>query len=426
MSLVSVHGGRVRTLLRHPDLVLLLAAGLVSQTGDWVLGTGLAFQVYALTGSTLASAGVLLATQVPQVLLSSVAGVLVDRWDRRRVMIATDVVLAAVLLPLVAVHDGSRIWLVYVVVALSGCAAPFFTAAEATMVPALVGPELLVTANAANAQLRNVARLVGAALGGVLVAAGGLTWLALADVVTFLLAAGLVGLLRHRAVRRDVTRARPQLVREWMEGLAVIRHSRALLVVVVFFALSGLGEAVMGTLFAPFVHDVLGGSARAYGTILSAQAVGGIVGGLVVTALGHRVAPKTLFVWGSVAFGALDLVLFLYPLGYPQVWPAVVVIALVGLPGAAVFAGALTVFQLATTDELRGRVFGAVTSVQNAAMLASTLVVGALAARAGIVPVIAVQGAIYVLCGVLVLVFLRPDRVDAPVSPRAGSDAAAR
>ena len=415
----------MRALLSHRDLVLLLAAGVVSQTGDWVLGTGLAFQVYVLTGSTIASAGVLLATQVPQVVLSSVAGVLVDRWDRRRVMVVTNVVLAVVLLPLVAVHDASRIWLVYVVVALSSCVAPFFTAAEATMVPALVGPELLVTANAANAQLRNVARLVGAASGGVLVAAGGLTWLALADGITFLVAAGLVALVRHPAVHGHVGRARTRLVREWTEGLAVVRRSRALLVVVVFFALSGVGEAVMGTLFAPFVHDVLGGSARAYGTILSAQAVGGIVGGLVVTALGHRVAPKTLFAWGAVAFGALDLVLFLYPLGYPEVWPAVVVIALVGLPGAAVFAGALTVFQLATTDEVRGRVFGTVTTVQNAAMLASTLAVGALAAGAGIVPVIAVQGAVYVLCGVLVLVFLRPDRADEVVSPRAGSVAAA-
>ena len=423
--------GRARALVRNRDLLLLLSAGLVSQTGDWMLATGIAYQVYALTGSTLASAGVLLATQGPQAVLGSVAGVLVDRWDRRRVMVLTNLALAVVLLPLAAVGEAGRVWLVYLVVALSSCLAPFFVAAEATMVPALVAPDLLVTANAANAQVRNLARLLGAALGGVVVAAGGLAWLAPADAATFLLAAGLVALVRLRAPRTAA--GRTGLLRGWAEGLTAIRRSRVLVVVVVFFTLSGIGEAAMGTLFAPFVHDVLGGSARIFGTIVAVQAVGGIVGGLVVTALGHRVQPRTLFAWGAIVFGALDLVLFLYPLAAATrpapAWPAMVVIAAVGLPGAAAFAGALTVFQLATTDEVRGRVFGAVTSVENAAMLGSTIVVGALATRAGIVPVIAVQGGVQVLGGALVLLLLRPgatapergdpDRCSAPVLGRA-------
>src|SRR3954447_5752392 len=92
MSLAS-RPSRARALVRNRDLVLLLSAGLVSQTGDWMLATGIAYQVYALTGSTLASAGVLLATQGPPAVLGSVAGVLVDRWDRRRVMVLTNLAL---------------------------------------------------------------------------------------------------------------------------------------------------------------------------------------------------------------------------------------------------------------------------------------------------------------------------------------------
>ena len=156
----------------------------------------------------------------------------------------------------------------------------------------------------------------------------------------------------------------------------MIRESRALLVIVTFFAVSGMGEAVMGTLFAPYVKDVLGGTASTFGTIISAQAVGGIVGGLLVSALGHRVSPRALFGWGAVAFGLGDLALFLYPLVTDQIWPAVVIIALVGLPGAALFAGAMTVFQLGTDDRVRGRVFGALTTVQNLAMLGCTFLAG--------------------------------------------------
>lgn len=408
----------VRELLTDPDLCLLLTAGLVSQTRDWAVGTGIAFQVYVLTHSTLASATALLVTQIPLVLLGSVAGVLVDRWDRRRVMVAVNVALNVVILPLMAVHDAERVWVVYAVAAVSSCLTPLSTAAEASLLPALVRrPESLVTANALNAQVRNVARLVGAALGGAIVTSGGLVLLAVTDAASFLFAALAIALVRHRSP--PVVVQRGQLVRDWTEGLAVIRRSRALGVLVFFFTLSGIGEAVMGTLFAPFVDDVLGGTARAYGFILATQAIGGIVGGILVTAVGHRFTPRALFGWGAVVFGALDLALFLYPLVFGGVWPAAVVITLVGLPGAALNAGMLTVFQLATTDQVRGRVFGALTTAHNAAMLAATLVAGALADHLGIIAVITAQGALYVLAGVVVLGVLRPTAASAPLAERA-------
>ena len=104
----------IRLLTGHRDLRLLLSAGLISLTGDWILRTGLAYSVYALTGSTLASATTLLASLVPQVAFASLAGVYVDRWDRRTTMVVTNVLLAITLLPLLAVHSGRDVWIVYV------------------------------------------------------------------------------------------------------------------------------------------------------------------------------------------------------------------------------------------------------------------------------------------------------------------------
>ena len=205
MSLAS-SPGRFRALLRNRDLVLLLTAGLISQTGDWMLATGIAFEIYALTGSTLASAAALFATQAPQVLFGSVAGVLVDRWDRRRVMVTTNVLLSISLLPLLLVRDASQVWIIVVVVAVSSCLTPFFVAADVSLLPTLVAEEHLITANALNTQVRNVSRLVGAALGGVIVTVGGLTWLAVADIATFALAAVLIGLIGHRSTARPTVR----------------------------------------------------------------------------------------------------------------------------------------------------------------------------------------------------------------------------
>src|SRR5690242_20450639 len=94
-------------LRRHPDLRRLLGAQLVSNTGDWALGIGLVYTVYALTGSTIASAVTLLSGFVPMVLVGLVAGVFVDQWDRKRTMVATNLLLALGLLPLLAVSSDT-------------------------------------------------------------------------------------------------------------------------------------------------------------------------------------------------------------------------------------------------------------------------------------------------------------------------------
>src|SRR6266511_1140113 len=161
----------VRLLARHGNLRLLLAAGLISLVGDWVLRVGLAYEVYALTGSTIASSAMLMASLLPQILLGSVAGVFADRWDRRATMVVTNLLLATGLLPLLLVHDARRVWIVYLVALVESCLAQFFVPAEASLLPDLVPARDLITANALNGQTRDVARLLGAACGG-LVAAG--------------------------------------------------------------------------------------------------------------------------------------------------------------------------------------------------------------------------------------------------------------
>jgi len=138
--------------LRHRDLRLMLSAELVSLTGDWALEVGLAYCVYTLTSSTLASALMLIASFAPQIVLGSLAGVLVDRWDPRRTMVVADALLAVGLLPLLAVHRPGQVWIVYAVAAWAGCAHPFFTASARCILPRIVDDRQLLTANALNGQ----------------------------------------------------------------------------------------------------------------------------------------------------------------------------------------------------------------------------------------------------------------------------------
>lgn len=104
-----------RLMAGHRDLRLVLSAALVSQAGDWILLTGLLYHVYALTGSTVASGLTMLSAFLPQMLLGPVAGVFADRWDRKLTMIVADLLLAAGLLPLLAVGGRGQIWIVFAV-----------------------------------------------------------------------------------------------------------------------------------------------------------------------------------------------------------------------------------------------------------------------------------------------------------------------
>src|SRR3954449_2462376 len=191
MSFLDV-GAPWRLLSRRRDLRLLLAAGLVSMTGDWILGIGLTYSVYAITGSTLASAVTLLASFIPQVVVGSVAGVFVDRWDRTRTMVVCNLLLAVGLAPLLLVDTVKAIWVVYVVLVWESVLEVFFAPAEQALLPRLVEDDELVTANAPNGQNQNVSRLIGSARGGIAAGVGGIPAVAALDVVTFLVAAGLV------------------------------------------------------------------------------------------------------------------------------------------------------------------------------------------------------------------------------------------
>ena len=427
--MTSTLGEPWRLLRRRPDLARLVGAAMVSLTGDWLLAVGLTYAVYDLTGSTMASAGVFLTSLLPQVLVGLVAGVLVDRWDRRRTMIAANLLLAVGLLPLLLVDGAGLIWVVYPVLVLEAVVETFFAPAEQAMLPRVVDDTdsaELVTANALNGQAQNLSRLVGGALGGVLAALGGIPLVALADTATFLVAALLVARIRtsgavapREASAEDVVRGRfAELRDEWVEGARVALGSRTVRVLGTFMLITSFGEGIWGTLFAPYVRSVLHGGPEALGIISGIQAVGGVIGGLVVATFGSRWQPQRMLALGAVAFGLVDLAIALYPLAWVHAWPAAVLMIVVGLPGAITSAGLMTLFQQHTDDRERGRVFSMLLLVRALATVLGSLTAGILGGAVGIVPVMAWQGCGYMLAGSIVLVMLvrSPEREPEPAA----------
>ena len=407
-------------LVRRREFGLVWLGGLISIIGDWVLWIALPIHVFELTGSAFATALLVAFRVAPEIVFGTIAGVLVDRWDRRRVLVAANLLQAVALVPLLFLTDVATVWIAYPVMAVSAVLFSFSQPAENAYLPRLVPSSELQEANALNALNNSLARLVGPAAGGLLYLVVGLGGVALVDAATFLAGAALVGLVRTPGVPEraggeglgddasDVaTGALRRLAREWVDGVRAIRRSRVVSVILGVNAATAIGEGVFAVMFLIWVERTLLGGAPEYGSFMSAQAIGGVAGGLVAGWFARRLPPRRLFGLGLVVFGVLDGLLFNYPLVVSGAALGLVLMAVVGMPGVALLAARQTLIQRDIPDRYLGRVFSALGTTSALLMLGSTLVVGVVGERTNPIAALNVQALAYIASGIGVLWLLR-------------------
>ena len=403
-------------VLRQRNYALLWFGGFVSMLGNFVLFVGLPYEIFRLTGSTLATAGMVVAFLIPNILLGSVAGVFVDRWDRRRLMVAVNLLQAASLLPLLLVPQLG-LWVVYAVLVVESSVSQLFNPAQVALMPSLLagGEHELLTANALSGVGRHGARLIGPAIGGVVVAAGGLSAVAVVDSASFVASAGMLALIRSRPMPRhlgdslehEALSAWRRLVAEWRGGLRVVLRQPILRALLVFASITAIGEGLTSALFVVWVVGPLHSDSTGWGLVLSTQAIGGLAGALVIARLGSRIRPLPLLIGSALAFGAIDLVLFTYPVVYPYIGPALVMLVIVGVPGAAMGAAMTTLQQSQTEDSHRGRVVGAIGAVAGLGALVGAVVAGVLGEVVPVIALLVVQGSGYLVGGTAVWLLVR-------------------
>lgn len=397
--------------MRQRNFALVWFAGLISLTGDWFLIVARPYVVFQLTGSVTATALVLATRLVPQLLLGSVAGALVDRWDRRRVMLICNILLGLSLLPLVLVRSADWLWLLYLQGIVQSILSQFLRPAEDALLPRLVDKADLVPANALNGLNNNLGRLVGPPLGGLVVAIWGLGGAAIIDATSFFLAAGMLTLVAvdGRAVREASAtvqvpgRAWTKMWRDLAASFALIRHDRLLASVFLFWAISGIGEGLFSALFVAFVTVVLNGGSVAYGSIVAAQAVGGLVGSMAIGYVGKGISPGKLLGLGAIGLGLIDACTINAHRFVPGVLLPIIFMIIVGVPGSGIQVGFSTLVQTGVADEFRGRIFGAINAVAALSMLGGTVIASLLGDRLGVVALLNFECAMFVIAGLIVL-----------------------
>lgn len=339
-------------LREHRGFRLLLAGQTLTMFGDLALVLVLGIWVKELTGSTALAGSVFLGLMAPM-LLAPLVGVLVDRFPRRKVLIANDVATAVALLPLLLVHDAGDVWIVFAVGALYGLSQQVFFAARSALLESMLDDDQLGRANATLEVLRQALRICGPAAGAALFVALGGAAVALLDAATFLVSALLLALLRAPDLPR-AARSAPPLRRQLGAGL---RHIRATPVLRRLVGSACAAVAVLGIMQVAalaLVDHGLNRPAAFLGVVFAFEGAGSIVGGLLAPAGMRRLGEPRIAALGLAAMG-----LGIGLMAVPSLGPVLVGGVITGAGLSAFMVGYTTLLQRSTATELQGRVFTA-------------------------------------------------------------------
>jgi MFS family permease len=379
----------------------LWAAGFVSDAGDWLLLIALPIVVFKVSGSALGTAAAFAAELGPGIVLAPLAGRLADALDRRSLMIGLSALQAVALLPLLLVHDGRGLPIVYAVIVVQASLAALFDPAKNALVPVLVDPRQLVSANSLMGLGAAAGRLVGGPLGGLLLAAGSLRAVIVADAASFAIAAVLIACLRPT---RDGTpsRASRDAGRRGDGGLRAVLRNRGLAAALLVTLIASVAQGIFVVLFIVFVARRLGGGSSEIGLLRGVQAIGAIAGGLMLTLAGGRWRPIPLAAVAAAAFGAVDLTIWNGPLVTRSEAMYVALFVLAGAPGVILETAGISFLQRASADRERGRVFAALGLAETTGQALGIAAAGLLTAPLGLMVLLDGQAALYLGAGALI------------------------
>ena len=360
--------------LRHRDFRRLAAAYVVSGIGSQMQSVAIHWHVYLLTRSPLALGLVGLARVVPIVAFSLVGGVLADRFDRRRLMVVTQTFMGAVagVLAILTFTGRESLWLLYAMTACSAGAGAFDAPARQALVPRLVPDEDLPGALSITLSVFTAGQIVGPALAGWIIAGhslvpgeaargaaravagtaqtGGLAWIYLINAVSF--CAVIWALVTMRASGRPAARegGHGHPIAALREGLRFVFRTPLIVWTMAVDFLATFFAGAM-TLLPIFADQVLRVGATGYGFLVSAPAVGALVGSLYLSIRPLPARQGRIFLWAVAAYGAATVVF-----GFSRSFPlTLLALAATGAADAISTVIRQTLRQLATPDALRGR-----------------------------------------------------------------------
>jgi MFS family permease len=382
----------------------LCAAVTVSEMGDWLLFIALPLYVLGVSGSALDTSTVFLAELIPAVVIGTVCGPLIDRFNPGRLLAALTGLQAFVVLPLLWAGPGS-VWLIYTVAAVQAAFTSLTTPAQQAVVPLLVEPQQISSANAMVEMASNAARLIGSPLGGLLLPAIGLRGLVTGDIATFLISAALLA-------RTGSAPSRPQSalpVRHTghlsaiTQGWHAARTSTTLLAALAISFLAAVAQGLFLVLFVLFVLRSLHAGDQFVGLLRGVQAIGGVLGGLLIGTWAKHLHARRQAVWGLTAIALISALSWNSPAFTMTSWWYVALFIAFGIPATALSTGLITGTQQASPPHLRGRILSLITVAQALGQATGILAAGLLSALTPLTVLLNAQAGCYLACALIAI-----------------------
>lgn len=365
------------SLLRdNPNYRYTWLGQVVSEIGDHFNTIAVLSLALHVTNSGVAVGGVMLARTLPAIIAGPVSGVILDRFDRRKIMIASDVIRSVIALAFMLILAHQQQWLLYVLSGALMFASPFFTSGRAAILPRITSPEELHTANALTQTTAWMTLSIGTLLGGVSTTKFGYQWAFVANAMSFVFSAFAIWKLKSptgnfRADREHVTaHSATAFWRDFRESIAYMRQTP----VVMAIALSLIGWASGGgaaqILFTLYGEKVFAQGPAGIGIIWSAAGIGLVIGGVLAHRIGRRLGftgYKNAISIGYLIHGA-SYVLFAV---MPNIWLAGLFIALSRIAMGSNNVLNRTMLLTHVPDRFRGRIFSTNEMIVSAAMMVS-------------------------------------------------------
>ncbi len=403
-----------RDLLKIRNFRLLWGGQIVSNFGDAVTQLTLVLYINRLTdGNTQAIAGLLIALALPMATLGLVAGVFVDRWDRKQTMIVSDLLRGLLTLGFVAAAVWQQLWLIYVLAFLHATVSSFFGPARGAVIPLVVPKDGLLAANSLSQTTMVFIRVLGTAVAGFLV--GKLNTFSpafLIDAATFFISVLFIVRLALPETGPETgleesggkTAVNTKLIlAQLSDGIKLIAGSRILIGIMVAISITMLGLGAVNVLLAPMLVNEMGLPETWFGGLELAQTLGMIISGAAITVLAARFKPTSLI---SIALILTGIVLAFFS-AINNIWPMFPALFLLGLTVPPVNAGISTIMQTSVDNQILGRVTSAIHAVMQTSNLLSMFLAGVVAAAVGTRNVFLISGIIVVIAGIAALQIFR-------------------
>lgn len=414
----------MRFLLKNPSYALLLISQTISWFGDYVYTIALQWLVLEMGGGAAELSIAALCSIVPQIVFGPLVGPLVDRWKKKTILIATDMIRGTVLLLfyLLIATDVNAFLLVYVACFLLSVAEVFFSPAFFVIIPSILPKEDIGRANAIQSSTHSTVTILGLGVAGSLIAWLGTESSILINAISFFLCALTLLFVKTRQSESESApnenAARTPYLQELKEGFRYVWLQPMILFVCLFAVVLNIGSSPLNVLQPILVNDVLQAGPNALGMFGIAATLGGLTMGLLLTRYKKYAGQGIVFLLAGILQGVMVAVLGLST----HLTLSVAALYVAGMTFAAINIPFFSILQTQVEQAYMGRVVSIVVTLSTAATPIATAACGWLATQMGPAPVYVYGGSLSVLVGMVLLLqprFRAMVRASTPAPPSA-------